>query len=110
MKAIWDCDSAPSLSKVCDILKNTYKKTWKPQTVSTFFNKLVTKKYIKLTRKGKSYTYKILISEDQYKQKLYTDYIHFWYNDNSFDLLWEMYLNGDLTKENIDEITSNCLD
>lgn len=104
MKAIWDCDDEPSLSKVWNILTSTYKKTWKPQTVSTFFNKLVLKKYIKLKRRGKFCTYRILISEDAYKQKLYTDYIRFWYNDRYYDFLWEMYQNGDLVKEDLDNI------
>ena len=110
MKAIWDCDDEPSLSKVWNILTSTYKKTWRPQTVSTFFNKLVLKKYIKLKRKGKACTYKILISEDAYKQKLYTDYIRFWYNDNSVDFLLEMYQNGDLKKEHIAHLLPDHID
>ncbi|MCM1498465.1 MAG: BlaI/MecI/CopY family transcriptional regulator [Clostridium sp.] len=110
MKAIWDCDSEPSLSKVWNILTSTYKKTWRPQTVSTFFNKLVLKKYIKLKRNGKSCTYKILISESDYKQKLYTDYIRFWYNGNVVDFLLDMYQNGDLKKEQIDSFLADHVD
>ena len=71
MKAIWDRNKEPVLSDVVDRVTDYYGKDWKPQTVSTFLSKLVQKKYLKLCRNGKIYTYKILISEKDYKQNLY---------------------------------------
>lgn len=71
MKAVWDCKKEPVASEVSEIVNSIYGKDWKSQTVSTFLAKLVQKKYLKLQRNGKIYTYKILIKEDVYnKNKL----------------------------------------
>lgn len=104
MKAIWDCRKEPVLSDVVDRVNGFYGKDWKPQTVSTFLAKLVRKKYLKLQRNGKIYTYKILISEDAYKQKLYKQHISFWNHNDITEFVVEMYDNGDLTKDDFDEL------
>lgn len=104
MKSIWDCRKEPVLSDVVDRVNTYYGKDWKPQTVSTFLAKLVRKDYLKLCRTGKIYTYKILVSEEAYKQKLYKHHISFWNQDDIILFLTEMFENGDLTKEDIDII------
>lgn len=104
MKSIWDCRKEPVLSDVVDRVNGYYGKDWKPQTVSTFLAKLVRKNYLKLQRNGKIYTYKILIPEDAYKQKLYKHHISFWNHNDIEEFVLEMYQKGDLTKEDIDNI------
>ena len=104
MKAIWDCRKEPVLSDVVDRVDGFYGKDWKPQTVSTFLAKLVRKDYLKLIRNGKIYTYKILITEKDYKQKLYKHHISFWNQNDISNFVTEMFDNGDLTKEDIQRL------
>lgn len=68
MRAIWDCRKEPVLSDVVDRVNGYYGKDWKPQTVSTFLGKLVRKKYLRLQRNGKIYTYKLLVDEATYNK------------------------------------------
>lgn len=106
MKAIWDCRKEPVLSDVLDRVNGFYGRDWKPQTVSTFLSKLVRKDFLKLQRKGKIYSYKVLVTEAIYKRKLYKQHISFWNNNDICDFVAEMVKNGDLTKEDIDEALS----
>ncbi len=92
MKAIWDCKKEPVLSDVVDRVNGSYGKDWRPQTVSTFLAKLVRKNYLKMQRDGKIYTYKVLISEKEYREKLCKHLVSFWYGDNLNGLIKE--LNG----------------
>ncbi len=86
MKAVWDCKTPPTLSEVNSRVTSVYGKDWKPQTVSTFFAKLVRKGYLKMLRNGKIYTYDILISEEEYRKKCLKHLLMFVYNDR-IDLL-----------------------
>lgn len=104
MKAIWDCEKEPVLSDVVDRVNGYYGKDWKPQTVSTFLAKLVRKDYLQLCRNGKIYTYKILVPERDYKQKLYKHHIGFWNGNNVDTFLTEMFDNKDLTEENLERL------
>lgn len=104
MKAIWDCDKEPVLSDVVDRVNGYYGKDWKPQTVSTFLAKLVRKDYLQLCRNGKIYTYKILVPERDYKQKLYKHHINFWNGNNVDTFMTELFDNGDLTEENLERL------
>lgn len=101
MKAVWDCQKKPALSEILDIVTKVYKKDWKAQTVSTFLRKLVNKKFIRLERNGKMYTYKILIPESAYKRKLYRQHISLWHNNDIVAFCLEMIQNGDLTQEHL---------
>lgn len=62
------------------------------------------KKFLKLQRNGKIYTYKILVSEKDYKQKLYQHHISFWHNNSVSEFVTTMFDNGDLTKEDWEEL------
>lgn len=104
MKAVWDCRKEPVLSDIVLQANGIYGKDWAPQTVSTFLAKLVRKKYLKLQRDGKIYTYKVLVSKKEYKQKLYKQHISFWNNNDIVDFCLEMARNGDLTKEQLSEL------
>jgi predicted transcriptional regulator len=110
MKAIWDCNKEPVLSEVVEQVNGVYGKDWKPQTVSTFLAKLVRKNYVKLLRNGKIYTYKILITEAQYRRKLYQHHVSFWNHNNMSNFVTEMFDNGDLTKEDIADLRSKIDD
>ncbi len=107
MKAIWDCDKEPVLSDVIERVNGHYGKDWRPQTVSTFLAKLVRKNYLKLCRNGRIYTYKILISEGDYRQKLYLQHISFWNNNDICAFITEMIDNGDLTMDDLKAVNES---
>lgn len=70
------------MSDVVEVVTQCYKKDWKPQTVSTFLAKLCNKKYLKLQRNGKIYTYKILVSKDNYNRQQLKKLCDFLYDGN----------------------------
>ena len=90
MKAIWDCKKEPVLSDVVDWVNGSYGKDWRPQTVSTFLAKLVRKNYLQMQRDGKIYTYKVLIPEKSYREKLCNQLVSFWYGDDLNNLVKEL--------------------
>lgn len=103
MKAVWDTQKEPMLSEVMTRVIDDYGKDWKPQTVSTFLAKLVRKNYLKLHREGKVYTYKILVTEKDYKRKLYKHLIDFWNHSDVTEFVMSMIENGDLDKSVLDQ-------
>jgi predicted transcriptional regulator len=82
MRAIWDIGKEPVLSEVMEQVTGFYEKDWRPQTVSTFLAKLVRKKYLRLQRNGKIYTYKILISAEDYNREQLKSLYIFLYQNN----------------------------
>ena len=80
-----------------------YGRDWRPQTVSTFLQKIVRKGYCKLIRNGKIYTYKVLIKEEEYRRKLYRQHISFWNHNDVVEFVSEMLKNKDLRLEDIEE-------
>ena len=103
MKAVWDFKHEPVLSEVVERVNGFYGKDWRPQTVSTFLQKIVRKGYCRLIRNGKIYTYKVLIKEEEYRRKLYKQHISFWNHNDVVEFVAEMINNKDLTLEDIEE-------
>ena len=103
MKAVWDFKHEPVLSEVVERVNGFYGKDWRPQTVSTFLQKIFRKGYCKLIRNGKIYTYKVLIKEEEYRRKLYRQHISFWNHNDVVEFVSEMLKNKDLTLEDIEE-------
>lgn len=103
MKAVWDFKHEPVLSEVVERVDGFYGRDWRPQTVSTFLQKIVRKGYCKLIRNGKIYTYKVLIKEEEYRRKLYRQHISFWNHNDVVEFVSEMLKNKDLRLEDIEE-------
>lgn len=69
MKSAWDCKKEnPVLADIEEIATTVYGKDWKNQTISTFLQRLVQKKYLRIQRDGKRYPYEILIDERTYRK------------------------------------------
>ena len=81
MLAIWKMDKAISLSSVMEATNYEPRaKAWKPQTVSTYFRKIIEKKYIKMIRNGKEYTYKPLITIEKYREFKLNNLYHYYFD------------------------------
>ena len=107
MKCVWDMKKRPTLGDVAERTVEVYGKDWKPQTVSTYLSKLCSKKYLKLHRNGKVYTYETLIKESAYRRKLYRQHISFWNQNDPASFIAEMIKNGDLSEKDITEALNN---
>ena len=78
MKCIWDTPKDLVLSEVVSMVNERYQKEWRPQTVSTYLAHLVQKEFLKMTRKGKIYTYHPLVAEKDYREKEMNNFVDFW--------------------------------
>ena len=78
MKCIWDADHEMSLAEIVKNANEGYGKEWKPQTVSTYLAKLCLKNYIQMKRAGRTITYEILITEEDYKSEQAREFVAFW--------------------------------
>lgn len=109
MKSIWDSDRKPVLSEVTKHVNDAYGTDWARQTVSTFLGRLVKKEYLQLQgneRRNSTY-YKILVTEKEYRRKLYKRHISFWNHNDITEFINEMIDNGDLTYSDIEVILKN---
>ena len=75
MKCIWDADHEMSLAEIVKNANEGYGKEWKPQTVSTYLAKLCLKNYIQMKRAGRTITYEILITEEDYKSEQAREFV-----------------------------------
>ena len=90
MKCIWDSKEKLALSAITEEVNRKYKKTWKPQTVSTFLSRLVKKGYLEFNRQGRVFLYTPLVNERTYRINCIKNFIKFWNNNNTKDFVCEL--------------------
>lgn len=78
MKCIWNSKEDLGVQELTEIVNQRYERTWKLQTVSTFLARLVKKGYLEMYRRGRTFFYKPLVEEKEYKIQLMEEYIEFW--------------------------------
>lgn len=83
MKAIWDKGEDISISELIEVLKKKYHKDYKRTTVVTFPLNLTAKGFARQYRIGRYAYVHALKSEEEYKQKLLSDYTDFWYQGDA---------------------------
>ena len=83
MKTVWDADEELSLMEIMQRVNDKYHKEWKPQTVSTFLARLVSKGYLRHYRQGRVFFYQILVPLEDYKSRLTEDFINFWHKEST---------------------------
>lgn len=99
MKIIWDKNPITSL-EIIKKLKNTT--DWKPYTVKTLLNRLLTKKAIGFEKTGKEYNYSPLIKEVDYVKAESRSFIKRLFGDSLMPMLSTMVENDDLTLEDVE--------
>ena len=68
MNIIWASPNEPmELPVILEKVNSKWNKTWKPQTVSTFLNRLVKKDFLIMWREGRKFFYKPLIRLEEYQ-------------------------------------------
>lgn len=82
MKAVWDAGEELSLMEIMQRVNDKYHKQWKPQTVSTFLARLVTKGYLGHYRQGRTFFYQILVPFEAYRLQITREFDKFCYYDS----------------------------
>lgn len=104
MKCIWDADHEMSLAEIVKNANERYGKEWKPQTVSTYLAKLCIKNYIQMKRAGRTITYEILITEEDYKSEQAREFVAFWNNGSLKQFITAFYKDEPASKAEIEEL------
>ncbi len=86
MKTVWDSDGELDMMEVMKRVNDKYRKTWKPQTASTFLGRLVRKGYLRKYRKGRVFYYQVMVPLEEYRQQVSKEFINFWYSGSSTDI------------------------
>ena len=103
MKCIWDADHEMSLAEIVKNANEGYGKEWKPQTVSTYLAKLCLKNYIQMKRAGRTITYEILITEEDYKSEQAREFVAFWNNGSLKQFITAFYKDEPASKDEIED-------
>ena len=101
MKSIWDLGDGVRLAYIVKHVNEKYDMNWKPQTASTFLNKLVQKGYVRPYRDGQYIHYRILIQEQEYRNFVVKENLSFWNKGNAVAYVSDLFHVSELTKEDI---------
>lgn len=101
MKVIWK-DNPIMASEIINVL--TKKKEWKPKTIKTLLNRLLTKKAIGYEKTGREYNYYPLIEEADFVRTESRMFVKRLFGGSMKPILVSMVENEDLTLEDIDEL------
>lgn len=99
MKCIWDSGRELRVQEITDDVNRNYQREWKLQTVSTFISRLVKKGYLDMYRKGRTFFYRPLIEEKEYRNWLMAEYIKFWNGGNLVDFVCGLCACAELSDE-----------
>lgn len=104
MKCVWDTEDDMSLLDITQMVNERYHKEWKPQTVSTFLSRLVTKEYLEMYRKGRKFFYHPHVEIEQYKSQMVAECVSFWCGDDMGEALRVFCRTRSLCGEEIEKI------
>ncbi len=104
MKCIWDSDSELGVKELMEIVNEKHSRTWKLQTVSTFVARLVKKGYLDMYRNGRTFLYRPLMTEEDYKGILFRQYVGFWSCGNAAEFIRSLCESLELTDSDKKEI------
>ena len=79
-KVIWDSEEPISIKQITAVVNDKFERKWATQTVSAFLGHLVAKGYFRMERKGRSFYYTPLVSEEEYRTLELTKSVEFWSN------------------------------
>lgn len=108
MEFIWAA-GRPVTSR--EIFKNLPEgKAWKQNTVITFLVRLMEKRIIKATRIGRANHYEACLTEEEYRNFETKQFINEVYKGSILEFINTLFDNGDLKKEDIEELLKRLKD
>lgn len=104
MKAIWDKGEDISIPELIEVLRTKYHKDYKRTTVVTFILNLSAKGFARQYRIGRYAYVHALKSEEEYKQKLLTDHMDFWYQGDAAKVMAALVNSKEMSSETVQKM------
>ncbi len=105
MKVIWEHGQTTSV-EIIDDLKNLQNVTWNFNTIRTLIKRLLMKGAIEIVKKeSKTYTYRAVIGEKEYKAEVIRNLLKKLYNGSISELVIQYCEEENLSIEEIKEIS-----
>lgn len=104
MKVVWDASEELSLMEIMQRANDKYHKEWKPQTVSTFLARLVSKGYLESYRQGRLFFYRIMVPLEEYTGQQAKEFVEFWHHDRADEFLRTLMMSRALSGSETDRI------
>ena len=82
MKCIWDSPAELTQQQIREIANIRYGKNWKPQTVSTFLQRLVGKGYLQMHRMGRVFFYQPMVDAEKCQMNELQNILTLWYGNS----------------------------
>jgi len=101
MKVIWSLNSPITTNEITNKLADN---TWKPQTLLTVLKRLGEKGFLNIIKDGKKHQYEVLITEDEYLESETGSFLKRYAGNSIGALVKTLYSEGELTKDDIDEL------
>ena len=101
MKIIW-AHSGITSTNIIQELKD--KSDWKPTTVKSLINRLLTKKAIGFNKLGNEYSYFPLVSEEEYIKEESQSFINRVFNGSIKSMLLTFVESKEISEDEIDEL------
>jgi len=108
MEIIWAAERPVTTREILDNLPK--EKLWKQSTVITFLSRLMVKGIIKATRISKANHYEPCIMEQEYRNFETKQFVKDIHKGSIFGFINALCDNGDLTREDIEEIVKSLKD
>ena len=102
MEYIWKTGHPVTTSEIMENLPKEIE--WSQKTVITFLARLIEKDVLKSTRIGRAYHYESCITEQEYRNYETKQFINDVHKGSIFGFISALCDNGDLTKEDIEEL------
>ena len=102
MEYVWKIDRAVTTAEIMENLPEGVE--WSPKTVGTFLSRLIKKGILKSTRIGRAFHYQPCITEQEYRNFATKQFITNVHKGSVLGFISALCDNGDLTKEDIEEI------
>lgn len=106
MKMIWESKQPLTVQEIMVRTNERYQKKWKVQTISTFLSRMVKKSYLTMERKGRTFYYYPLVTEETYRKRELDRQISFWGNGSLEGLVASFTRITKLSEEEKEKIRS----
>ena len=107
MKVIWNKNHITSMEIIKKLKKTT---AWKPYTIKTLLNRLLTKEAIGFDKSGREYIYYPLIDEADYVKSESRSFLKRLFGGSLMPMLATMVENDDLTLEDIEILKKRIIE
>ncbi|MCC8082131.1 MAG: BlaI/MecI/CopY family transcriptional regulator [Lachnospiraceae bacterium] len=104
MQTIWAADEELMMGQILERMNRKLPKPWKPQTMTSYLQRLVKKGFILMKRRGRSYVYEVLIPEDEFRQTEMARFTDTWGHQSPAGFVAAFNKDHPLTKEQKEEL------